>query len=73
MISRSCVFGSAVAAIGVGMMALHQDLEFGLDIGPLGIGFKAEHIQRPALGIENLALFRRPAAAAGAAAAGSAE
>ena len=49
------VLGRPVAAVGVGMMALHQHLEPGLDIGALGIGFKAEHIERAALGIEYLA------------------
>src|ERR1700686_2053861 len=41
------------------MMALYQHLEPGLDIGPLGIGFKAEHVEGAALGIENLATLRR--------------
>ena len=39
-------------------MALHQDLELGLDIGALGVGFKPERIQRPALGVKDLAAFR---------------
>jgi len=45
------------------MMPLHQDLELSLDIGALGVGFKAEHVERAALGIENLAhLGGRPLA-----------
>ncbi len=34
-------FGPAVATVGVGMVPLHQHLESHLDIGTLGVGFKA--------------------------------
>ncbi len=40
-------------------MALHQHFKSGLDIGALGIGFKAEHVERSALGIEHLAALGR--------------
>src|SRR5580658_9917401 len=49
------VLGTTIPAIGVGMMSFHQYLELGLDIGPLGVGLKSEHLQRPPLRIENLA------------------
>src|ERR1700691_3643991 len=43
------------------MMPLYQHLEPGLDIGPLGIGFNSEHVERTALGIEDFAaLGSRP-------------
>ena len=43
------------------MMPLHQYLEPGLDIGALGVGFKAKHVKRATLGIEDFAaLGRRP-------------
>ena len=43
------------------MMPLYQHLEPGLDIGPFGIGFKSEHVERAALGIEDFAaLGSRP-------------
>ena len=45
------VFGGAVAAVGVGMMALHQHLEARLDLGLVGADFEAELIQRLALGV----------------------
>src|SRR5580658_10151871 len=41
------------------MMALYQQLEPSLDIGPFGVGFKAEHVEGTALCIENLATLRR--------------
>src|SRR5215469_15081282 len=40
------------------MMLLHQGLEFGLDIGTIGIRFKSEHLQGAPLCIENLASLR---------------
>ena len=43
------------------MMPLYQHLELGLDIGPFGIRFKSEHVQGPALCIEDFAaLGSRP-------------
>src|SRR6202044_2875567 len=62
------VFGTAVAAIGVGMMALYQHLEPSLDIGSFCVGFKAEHVEGAALGMENLAPPRRRPRMAGPAA-----
>src|SRR5208282_2189221 len=42
-------------------MPLHQYLEPSLDIGPLGVGFKAKHVEGVTLRIENFAaLGRRP-------------
>src|SRR5215472_6816360 len=54
-------FGTPITTIGVGVMPLNQHLELGLDIGPFGIRFKAENIQRAALCIENLASLWRGA------------
>src|SRR5262249_16108189 len=48
-----------IAAIGIGMVPLYQDLVLRLDIGAFGIGFKAENIERAALRVENLALLGR--------------
>src|SRR5580692_1202776 len=62
------VLGAAVAAIGVGMMPFYQHLEPSLDIGPLGVGFKAEDVEGAALRIENLATLRRRPRMAGLAA-----
>ncbi len=67
------VLGTAVAAIGVGMMAFYQCLEPGLDIGPFGVGFKAERIEGAALRIENLAALGRGPRMAGSGGAGLAE
>src|ERR1700752_2273317 len=39
------------------MVALYQHLEPGFDIGAPRIGFKPEHVERAALGVENLAAF----------------
>src|SRR5580693_1950615 len=52
------IFGPAIAAIRIGVVPFHQHLEPGLDIGPFGVGLKAEHVQRPTLRIENLASLR---------------
>src|SRR5579883_3069970 len=41
------------------MVALYQHLESRFDIGAVGVGFKAEHIQRAALRVENLAALGR--------------
>jgi len=43
------------------MVPFYQHLELGLDIGPLGIGFKSEHLERTALGIEDFAALGRRA------------
>jgi hypothetical protein len=47
------------------MMPLHQDLESGFDIGALGVGFKAEHVERAALGVEDFAALLAGARAPG--------
>src|SRR3981081_2263171 len=52
------VLGRAVAAIGVGMMLLHQRLVFRLHRFQRRIAAQAHHLQRLALGIEHLAGFR---------------
>src|SRR5258708_14645062 len=46
------VFGGAVAAIGVGMVLLHQRLVFRLDGLQRGIGTESHDLQRLALGVE---------------------
>src|ERR1051326_898973 len=46
------------------MMALHQDLELGLDVGRVGIRFKAKGMQRLALGVAHHT-FRRGTLALG--------
>src|ERR1700736_1867613 len=46
-------------------MTLHQDLELRLDVGRVGVGFKAEGLQRLALGIAHRAPFRGGALALG--------
>jgi hypothetical protein len=46
------VFGGTVAAIGVGMMLLHQRLVFRLDGFERGIGTEPHHLERLALGVE---------------------
>src|ERR1700726_1343329 len=51
------VFGGAVAAIGVGMVLLHQRLVFRLDGLERRIGTEPHHLQRLALGVEYLACF----------------
>src|SRR5580700_8695362 len=48
----------SVAAVGVGVMALHQDLELGLDVGRAGVGFKSEGIEGLALGVAHRPAFR---------------
>src|SRR6185437_14827313 len=68
------ILGGAVAAIGVGMVLLHQRLVSGLDVDERRIGAQSHHLQRLALGVEHLARFnlglgagtgaRPPAAAA---------
>src|SRR5215813_3489938 len=45
------ILGGAVAAVGVGMMALHQLLEARLDLAALGVGLEPERMQRLALGV----------------------
>src|SRR5215467_2567139 len=52
------VLGGAIAAVGVGMMALHQLLEARLDRGTLGVGLEPEGVQRLALGIAHRAALR---------------
>ena len=49
----------AVAAIGVGMVALHQFLEARLDLGRGRVDLQPERVERLALGIANRAGFRR--------------
>src|SRR6202162_3846429 len=46
------IFGETVAAIGVGMVLLHQRLVFRLDGLERRIGAKPHHLQRLALGVE---------------------
>src|SRR5258705_1612830 len=48
------VFCGAVAAIGVGMVLLHQRLVFRLDGFERRIGAEPHHLQRLALGVEHL-------------------
>src|SRR5208282_5949484 len=67
------IFRTPVAAVGVGMMPLYQGLELSLDIGPFGVGFKAEHVEGAALRIENLAALGRGPRMAGPGGAGLAE
>ena len=52
------VFGAAVAAIGVGMMALHQFLEARLDVGAARVLLEPQRMERLALGIADGAPFR---------------
>ena len=62
MISTQAVLSGAVAAIGVGMMALHQLLEARLDLGGGRVDLEPERVERLALGIADRArLRRRPA------------
>ena len=64
------VLAAAVAAVGVGMVALHQQLEARLDLGAVGALLEAELVQRLALGVAHGALrldalrVRPPVAAA---------
>ena len=51
MISTQPIFGGAVAAIGIGMVPLHQRLEPRLDLGRRGIDLEAKRVERLALGI----------------------
>src|SRR5260370_1556407 len=51
------IFGGAVAAIGVGMMLLHQRLVFRLDGLERRIGAEPHHLQRLALAVENFPRF----------------
>src|SRR5580692_9226832 len=39
------VLARSVATIGVGMVAFHQDLELGFDVGRAGVGFKAQRVE----------------------------
>src|SRR5215467_7921975 len=52
------IFGRTIAAVGVGMMALHQRLELPLDLLCRGIRVEAERIERLALGIAHGTGFR---------------
>src|SRR6266536_3459920 len=45
------VLAGAVAAVRVGMMAFHQDLEPGLDIGGARARFQPQHVERLAFGV----------------------
>src|SRR5216684_1483595 len=45
------VLAGAIAAVGVGMMTFHQDLEPRLDIGGARARFQSEHVERLAFGI----------------------
>src|ERR1700677_1686606 len=51
------VLGGAVAAIGVGMMLLHQRLVLRLDGLERRVGAEPHHLQRLALGIEDFTGF----------------
>src|SRR6266853_1930865 len=51
------IFGGAVAAIGVGMVLLHQRLVFGLDGLERRIGAEPHHLQRLAFGVEYFSGF----------------
>src|ERR1700677_2642798 len=51
------ILGGAVAAIGVGMVLLHQRLVFGLDGLERRVGAEPHHLQRLAFGVENLPGF----------------
>src|SRR5215207_3509626 len=51
------VFGSAVTAIGVRMMAFHQHFELRLDVGPCGAEIDAERIERLAFGVADHPAF----------------
>ena len=57
MISRSRSSRGAVAAVGVGVVALHQELEPGLDLGRRGVDLEPERVERLALGIADRAAF----------------
>src|SRR5258705_2025787 len=52
------IFGRTVAAIGVGMVLLHQRLVFRLDDLKRRIRAKPHHLQRLALGVEYFSGFR---------------
>ena len=45
---------AAIPAIGIRVMPLHQHLEPHLNVGPLGVGFKAEHVERAPLRIDEI-------------------
>src|SRR5262245_19946054 len=47
------IFGRAIAAIGVRMMALHQHLEAQLDLGGGCSRVEPKRIERPALGVSD--------------------
>src|SRR6202051_3271132 len=51
------ILGRAVAAIGVGMVLLHQRLVFGLDGFERRIGAEPHHLQRLAFGVEYFSGF----------------
>ena len=59
MISTQPVLGRAVAAIGVGVVALHQFLEARLDLRRRGVDLEPERVERLALGIADRARLRR--------------
>src|ERR1041384_4744440 len=48
------ILGRAIAAVGVGMVPLHQLLEACLDLGGFGINLQAQRIERLALGVAHL-------------------
>src|SRR5207247_6573816 len=48
-----------IAAVGVGMMALHQELEPRLDLGRAGAALEPERVERLALGVANETALRR--------------
>src|SRR6266852_3592664 len=52
------ILGGTVAAIGVGMVLLHQRLVFRLDVFQRGFRAQPHHLQRLALGVEDLAGLR---------------
>src|SRR3954469_13668002 len=49
------ILSGAVAAVGVGVVLLHQRLVLGLDVGERGLGAEAHHLERLALGVHDLA------------------
>src|SRR5579864_8811472 len=51
------IFGGAVAAIGVGVVLLHQRLVLGLDVGERRTWAEAHDLERFALGVHDLAGF----------------
>src|ERR1700760_261941 len=51
------ILGRAIAAIGIGVMLLHQRLVLGLDVVQRRIRAEPHHLQRLALGVEHFAGF----------------